>query len=179
MLPTRTGTKPLDHAITYFNHVRLPSHALLGSLKKSSNFRADFLKSIWRVSVGTLALSCLAVPLMATVPYIVAQYSCQRTVTGPDGNPQPLWSFRTQQLPVIHALAQYSVLKSYAEEAISMFKDLSLGPSVQHGVATTLKAVMTQHSQKSLFQLAERCGAQGLFTHTQILQTQVRDGFFS
>ena len=173
VLPTRTGTKPLDHALTRFNHVCLPSHALMGSLQKPADFCTNFLKSIRRVSIGTLALSCLAVPLMATVPYVVAQYSRRRTVLGHDGKPQSLWSFRTQQLPVVHAIAQYWVLKAYAEEAISLFKDLSLGPSVQHGIATALKAVMIQHSQASLYRLSERCGAQGLYTHTQILQTQV------
>lgn len=74
-LPTRPGTKPLYHAITGFKHVRLPPTALLGSLSKPREPRADSFRQIWRVSIGTLSLPIMGVLSIKMVSEITARYS--------------------------------------------------------------------------------------------------------
>lgn len=164
------------HALTYFKHVRLPSSALLGHLAMPANLHFNFLSSIWRVTIGTLALSTLAVPSLAVSTYVAAKYSMRRTVTDAVGQARPLWSFRTQQFPILHALSQVYVMRAYATEAIRLFKDDALDIRVRMGIASALKAVMTTQSQASLVLLSERCGAQGLFEHNQIISIQVSMG---
>ncbi|EMD40441.1 hypothetical protein CERSUDRAFT_130285 [Gelatoporia subvermispora B] len=173
VLPTRAGAKPVDHALTYFDHVRLPAEALLGDIEKPKDLRQNFLNVIWRVGVGSLALSTLSITAMKASVYVAGRYSLRRTVTGTDGAPLPIIAFRTQQLPIFHTLAQVYVLEAYAKDAGRRFIQPDLDPRVRHGIAATLKAVMVQHCQSSLYSLAERCGAQGLFEHNQIIESQL------
>ena len=173
VLPTRAGANPVDHAITYFDHVHLPKEALLGSLEKPHDLRQNFLDVIWRVGVGSLALSNLTIAALRASVYVAGKYSIRRTVTGPDGKPLPIIAFRTQQLPILHTLAQTIVLDAYGKDSAQRFVSPDLDPRVRHGIAAALKAVMVQHCQSSLYSLAERCGAQGLFEHNQIIQSQL------
>ncbi|KAH8085460.1 putative acyl-CoA oxidase [Cristinia sonorae] len=173
VLPTRAGANPVDHAITYFNHVHLPKEALLGSLEKPHDLRQNFLDVIWRVGVGSLALSNLTIAALRASVYVAGKYSIRRTVTGTDGKPMPIIAFRTQQIPILHTLAQTFVLDAYGKDAAQRFVQPDLDPRVRHGIAATLKAVMVQHCQSDLYSLAERCGAQGLFEHNQIIQSQL------
>ncbi|TDL26559.1 acyl-CoA dehydrogenase NM domain-like protein [Rickenella mellea] len=173
LLPIRAGSKPVDHALTTFNHVRLPPSALLGKLEKPADARINFMTCIWRVTVGSLALSALAVPTVAVGTHIAARYSMRRTITGPTGQPFSIWNFRTQQLPIVRALAQVYVMKAHALEAIRMFKDTDIDVRTRMGIAASVKAAMIQHTQSSLFALSERCGAHGLFEHNQIIATQL------
>jgi acyl-CoA oxidase len=175
ILPRRAGSKPVDHAITYFNRVDLPRTALLGDLSKPKSLRQNFDSVIWRVGVGSLALSTASVPTMKASLFVAGRYSIRRKVLGVDGKPMSIITFRTQQLPLLYTLAQTFVLEAYAKDAAEHFVTPGLHPGVRHGIATTLKAVMVQHLQSSLYMLAERCGAQGLYEHNQIIATQVRD----
>ncbi|KAB8078223.1 hypothetical protein BDV29DRAFT_188096 [Aspergillus leporis] len=135
LLPNRTGSKALDHAITTFTHGRLPRSALLGLLQKLDN-------------ITTLAL------VMKRVVFVV-RISGQTSI--------PIISFRTQ-LPILHALAQITVLEAYAEDSIQKFGEFNSAPAVQGGIAATSKAVLCQASQPMFHALSERCGAQGLGT---------------
>lgn len=173
VLPKRAGSKPVDHAITYFNHVRLPATALLGSLEKPADLRQNFLSVIWRVGVGSLVLSSVTVPILKASAYVAGRYSVRRTVTGADGKPTAIIGFRTQQLPILHTLAQAFVLEAYSRDAAERFLAPNLDPRVRHGIAAALKAVTVLHCQQSLYSLSERCGAQGLFEHNQIIASQV------
>ncbi|KAG8664218.1 uncharacterized protein FPOAC1_013925 [Fusarium poae] len=80
------STKPLDHAITTFHHVQLPPSALLGSTSKPKHERAEFLRQIWRVAVGTLSLSIMGISAMRVGTRIAALYSERRTILSPDGH---------------------------------------------------------------------------------------------
>lgn len=135
--------------------------------------RLNFMKVILRVIVGSLALSSQTISVIRTSAYVAGRYSIRRTITGPDGKPIPIIAFRTQQLPILHALAQGFVLDAYGKEAALRFSSPDLDPRVRYGIAAALKAVMVQHCQSSLYCLAERCGAQGLFEHNQIIQLQL------
>lgn len=85
----------------------------------------------------------------------------------------PIIGFRTQQLPIFHTLAQAIVIEAYVIDASTRFIAPDLDPRVRHGIATAFKAVVIQHTQSSLCTLAERCGAQGLFEHNQIIEAEV------
>ncbi|KAH9941951.1 acyl-CoA dehydrogenase NM domain-like protein [Amylocystis lapponica] len=173
LLPQRGGLKFVDHAVTSFNHVRLPSTAILGSLAKPADLRATFIAAIWRVSVGSLALATLGIPFLSVNTYVAARYSLRRTTTGPDGVQVPIMSFRTQQLPIMHAIAQIEVMKAHKQVAIELYRDTSLDPRVRSGVAAAAKASMTEHTCTSLALLSERLGANGVFEHNGVMQSEL------
>lgn len=172
-LPNRVGSRPIDHSVTTFNHVRLPSSALLGSLEKPRNMRDHFLSVIGRVTVGTLGLSSVMIPVLKRSVYVAGKYSIRRHVQGNDGKPTPIISFRTQQRPILHTLAQIAVFEPYTKKCIRQFMQPGTKATVRHGVAATLKAVLNSATQSSLYSLAERCGAQGLFEYNHIIQGQL------
>jgi alkylation response protein AidB-like acyl-CoA dehydrogenase len=164
----------LDHYITTFNHVTLPSSALLGSLDKPASARANFLSVISRISVGTLAISSAMIPVLKRCAFVAGKYSLRRMIHGPDGRvPIPIISFRTQQIPILHTLAPIAVFDAWLLEATERFSDTGLEASVRHGIATCLKATVAKATQESLYTLAERCGAQGLYEHNHIIESQL------
>ncbi|KAF8829993.1 hypothetical protein HHX47_DHR2000110 [Lentinula edodes] len=171
MVPPRSGSKPLDHSMTSFDRVRLPPGSVIGSLEESTDVRGDFLKSIWRISTGGLALSLGTVSFLSVGVYIAGKYSLRRTVSGPEkGSKMPIIGFRTQQLPILHGLAQVHVLQAFSKFAIPLFRDRNLHMYVRHGISTIFKATALQHCQSTLLALEERCGAQGLFNYNQIVR---------
>ena len=174
LLPPRHGAAPVNHSITHFNHVILPSSALLGHLDKSETPHEDFLTSIWRVSVGTLSLSACAIPLLQIATRIVFKYSARRMIGGFDGVPSPILTFRTQQLPIYYATAQAYVLQSLHKRMTRSFTDGGVDARVRHAFATVFKAAAMRPCQNLHMALSERCGAQGLFAHNQIVAQLVR-----
>ena len=168
LLPPRGGSTPLNHALTSFDHVRLPHSALLGDLEKSNTVHSDFMSSIWRVAVGSLVLSSIAIPILQMSSYIAARYFQRRHVTGVHGKPVPIMSYRTQQLPLLTAISQVFVLKALFKWAVQQFTDKSLDIRARHGIAACCKAVMIQHVQLSSLSLSERLGAQGLFEYNRL-----------
>ncbi|KAH6972674.1 hypothetical protein EDB80DRAFT_596136 [Ilyonectria destructans] len=167
-LPTRPGTKPLDHAITSFKHVRLPPTALLGSLSKPREPRADFFRQIWRVSIGTLSLSIMGVSSIKMASEITARYSQRRLTAGPADHVRiPIMSFSTQQHPILRGLVNGVVLDAYARWTISNFMNPKRSQLVRHAFGTIFKASVVQASHH-LKELSERCGWQGLFSYNQI-----------
>jgi len=170
LFPERGGASPVNHAVTAFNNVRLPSNSLLGSFEKPASAKANMVQATWRIAVGSMALGCLAIPMMQTYATIGAMYSLRRHV-GPPENRIPIIHFRTQQIPILTTTAQVYVMEAFARWATKIFRDTSLDTRVRHGIAAVLKAVMVQHSQASAIAISDRCGAQGLFAHNQITST--------
>ena len=136
--------------------------------------RANLSQTIRRITTGTLAMSLIIIPALQRATYIVGKYSLRRTVGGQNKTQIPIISFRTQQLPICHALGQLAVMEPFARQIITWFKDHSFKAEVRNGFAVILKAVFIQMAQHSIPQLIERCGAQGLFPHNQICDTDVR-----
>ncbi|KAG1841422.1 acyl-CoA dehydrogenase NM domain-like protein [Suillus subalutaceus] len=176
LLPPRGCSAPVNHALTSFHHVGLPPSALLGDLDKSNSMHHDFMTSIWRVMVGALAISSMAISDLQMSSYIAARYFQRRHVTSVYGNLVPILSYRTQQLPLLHAVAQAFVLRALYRWAIEQFMDKSLDVRVRHGVAACCKAVMVQHAQVANHALSERMGAQGLFEYNRLsnLYSEIR-----
>ncbi|KAI0292233.1 acyl-CoA dehydrogenase NM domain-like protein [Multifurca ochricompacta] len=168
VLPPRGGSRPLNHSLTYFNHVRLPATALLGSTKKPKNLRIAFFNNIYRVAVGTIALSALGIPSLQVASYIAARYSLRRHVVDAGGVSKPIISFRTQKQPILTAVAQSFVLEAMHKQSVAWFMDPALDPRVRHAVATVHKVMMIQTAQAANFILGDRCGAQGLFESNQL-----------
>ncbi|KAI9452338.1 acyl-CoA dehydrogenase NM domain-like protein [Russula earlei] len=168
LLPPRGGSRPLNHSLTYFNHVRLPPTALLGNLTKPSDPRASFFSKIYRVAVGTIALSSLGVASLQVASYIAARYSLRRHVLDATGVSKPIISFQTQKQPILTAVAQAFVLQAMNKQAITWFTDAAIDPRVRHAVATVHKVTMIQTAQAANFTLGDRCGAQGLFEANQL-----------
>lgn len=119
-------------------------------------------------------MSLTIIPALQRVTYIVGKYSLRRTVGAQNKVQIPIISFRTQQLPIFHALGQLAVMEPFARQIITWFKDPSFKLEVRNGFAVILKAVFVQMAQHSIPRLVERCGAQGLFSHNQICDDDVR-----
>jgi hypothetical protein len=159
--------------------VRILPTALLGSIKKPRDPRASFFNNIYRVAVGTIALSSLGVPSLQIASYIATRYSQRRHVIDASGISKPIISFQTQKQPILVALAQAFVLKAMNKQAVAWFMDPALDPRVRHAVATVHKVAMIQTAQAANFTLGDRCGAQGLFEANQLPAMHVRSLFSS
>lgn len=174
LLPHRGGSAPVNHAITSFNNVKLPSHALLGNIEMPSNLHNYFIKAIWRINIGALSLSMVAMAALKIAAYIGVTYSLRRKITSTRGKQVPIIFFRTQHLPVFTALANAYVLQAFYRYAIGMFMDEHLQTEARRGVSACGKALLIGLSQQSHVALSERCGAQGLFPYNQIILQHVR-----
>ncbi|KAL5362174.1 acyl-CoA dehydrogenase NM domain-like protein [Aspergillus floccosus] len=173
VLPRRAGCRPLDHCITMFDHVKLPPAAILDRQVHEAGSKSHFHSMIWRVHIGTLALSTTLIPILKRAVFVAGKYSFRRHVTSTGGVSKPIISFRTQQRPILRTISQIAVYESFAEAAVKIFMDSGIDYRVRHGVATAFKAVLTQAAQTSLFALSERCGAQGLFEQNEIIESQL------
>ncbi|PYI35224.1 acyl-CoA dehydrogenase NM domain-like protein [Aspergillus indologenus CBS 114.80] len=173
VLPRRAGCKPLDHSITSFNHVRLPASAMLGSLAKPDDPRQNFLHVISRIGVGTMAISTTLLPILKRCAFVAGKYSLRRCITNPEGRLTPIITFRTQQQPILHALAQIAVFEAWIPRCIAQYTDPTLATPVRHALGVCVKAVLSRAVQHSGFHLAERCGAQGLFEYNHIIESQL------
>ncbi|KAH7913696.1 acyl-CoA dehydrogenase NM domain-like protein [Hygrophoropsis aurantiaca] len=161
LMPYRELSSPVNHSITTFDHVRLPGSALLGSLEKSMFPRLELLNSMWRVAIGSIALGSIGVPAMKVYSAIGASYSRRRFI-GSISDQRPLLSFRTQQIPVLTAVARTYALDAFRRWAVAHFSDTSEDPRVRHGIAACFKAVAVQFTQCASLEISERCGAQGI-----------------
>lgn len=173
-LPTPLGNKPIGYSITSFKHVKLPLGSLLGDLGPVPNPRTHFLSEIWRIGVGSVALTSVVIPSLNVAAYITAQYSMRRKVSTPQGGMVPIISFRTQQAPILHALVQAIVLEAFYKELRSHFTKRDAATLVQRNAFSTIfKAIAIAHWRQSSMSLADRCGARGLFGRNQIVALQV------
>lgn len=168
LIPPLLGPEVLDHSFTSFNNVKLPSTALLVPLDAHQN-ETDFMRVTNRVGVGVMSIPLGVIPMLRACAYIFGNYSAQRTITDPKIGKVPIVFLRAQQVPLIRCLAHLAVLEKMADWAIERFRDPGLNPRVRHGIAVLTKAVMTQLGQEDLAQVIERCGAQGLFCHNQLI----------
>ena len=163
--------------MTSFNHVRLPRYALLGDVNEDPKWA--FTLGTARIAIGSLSLSLLSIGFMSISAYIAGKYSLRRTVINAAGHTTPIWSFRTQQLPILHSLAQLFVSRVYAHEVIGIFqKKLAQRPVDDRGLiglSVTVKAALLERMKPSLTAMGERCGSQGLFEENQLIAIQVCD----
>ncbi|KZT19609.1 acyl-CoA oxidase [Neolentinus lepideus HHB14362 ss-1] len=173
-LPTRCGSKPVGHALTYFDHVHLPPAALLGDLNIPKDPRKHFLRTIWRVGIGSISLTAVVISGLKIAACIVAMYSSRRLIGGVGGHTVPIIMFRTQQIPILHALAQAFVLQALYEELTRRISLLHADDcDLRNALATVFKVVAIQNWRRTIPLLADRCGAQGLFEHNQIIPMEM------
>ncbi|KAF7357181.1 Acyl-CoA dehydrogenase NM domain-like protein [Mycena sanguinolenta] len=173
MLPGRVGAGPLGHSITWFDHIKLAPWACLGPLSKPNNFKVAFRAAIWRIGVGGLVLGAMGIPCVGVSAFILARYSMRRHVINA-GKVIPIIDFRTQQIPILHALAQSFVMQAFMRTStLKMYTDFTVDTRVRAGIAAAAKVMMMIHIQESCTQLSDRAGAQGLYGHNQIISMQL------
>ncbi|KAJ8073143.1 hypothetical protein PM082_020011 [Marasmius tenuissimus] len=171
ILPPRGGSRPVKHVITYFNRVRLPATALLGTMgEEGDGTRAVFYKNINRVVIGSLSMGAMGVTAMRVATYIAASYSLRRKVSdGPNGLQRAIITFSTQHIPILTAMAQSLVLMKFSEAARTLFVQLEGGFfTPQHFIAAVFKATAMRFALSIPMVLGDRCGAQGLFEANQM-----------
>ncbi|CAA7265294.1 unnamed protein product [Cyclocybe aegerita] len=171
VLPQRGGAHPVKHALTYFNHARIPASALLSRLNRSDDPRDSYFNDITGAMRGGLCLGTIAVSSMHIVSYIGAQYSLRRHVEDASTKQlRPIISFSTQYIPVLTAIAQTLVFDSYAREAVNLFGIAAFNDDIhkQHFVSVVFKTGAVRRAQAISLELGERCGTQGLMEVNQI-----------
>ncbi|KAJ7184614.1 acyl-CoA dehydrogenase NM domain-like protein [Mycena filopes] len=172
LLPPRGGSTPVRHSITSFDRVFLPGSALLHRASATAidasdgQKRLDYLKTIWRIAIGSLTLSAVTMSGLARTAYTVAIYSKRRRIGS--SIPTPIIQFTTQHAPILTAFAQSFVLAEFYKRAAEVLKDSRLDSRVQHGIVACFKAVALRHVQDTALTLSERCGAQGMFNYNGI-----------
>ncbi|KAH9477756.1 Peroxisomal acyl-coenzyme A oxidase 3 [Psilocybe cubensis] len=176
ILPPRGGSRPIKHALTYFNHVRLPAAALLGNLDKPTDVRAAFFTTIYRIVVGALSMGALCLSVMRMSSYIGGKYSLRRTVIDPvTGLPRPIIAFSTQSQPVLTALSQTFVMEKMAKHCHGLFT-AKTELYEKHFIAAVFKTTISRFAQSIPLILSERCGVQGLYEANQlsVLHSDIR-----
>ena len=168
ILSPRGGARPIKHALTYFNHVRLAPTALLGDQRRAKDPRSAFFFNISRVIVGSLSMGAFATSAMRIATCVAGRYSLRRTVIdAPTGKPRQIATFSSQYLPLMTALSQCFISQSFSRKAHQLFVSLP-NPSQKHLIAATFKTVVMKHCHDMTRILADRCGAQGMFEVNQI-----------
>ncbi|KAF8137878.1 acyl-CoA oxidase [Mycena galopus ATCC 62051] len=166
-LPPRSGTSPLDFAITSFRNVHLPAIALVSStpfqLMSPKNPLASWWDENWRIQRGTLLIVSPMVHGIKMSGYIVAKYSMHRCISDRQGKNEarPIFEFRTQQGPITSAIAIGLVLEIWYAEVIRNAGNPKLPQHIQHAMAVIAKTTVLRHGLRIIPELAERCGAQG------------------
>ncbi|KZV73040.1 acyl-CoA dehydrogenase NM domain-like protein [Peniophora sp. CONT] len=170
LLPQKGGSRALNHSLTYFRHVRLQPHALMGPIDMPDNKRMAFLFNIFRVAVGTLAVSAVAVPTFQICAHIAARYSQRRKVfdSAAPGKQKPIIEFRTQKTPIVTVLAHAYVMCALMDYSSNLFSNADEDPRVRHAIATIGKVTLVSHAQEACFTLSDRLGSQGLFEVNQL-----------
>ncbi|KAF7335727.1 Acyl-CoA oxidase [Mycena venus] len=175
-LPTRSGTSPLDFAITSFRNVRLPATALVSptpfQITAPTNPLASWWDENWRIQHGTLLIAGPLLHGIKISAYIAAVYSMNRRITDRQNVPKPIFDFRTQQWPIASAVAASSVYEIFYESAIRYSKDLERPQHIRHAMAVITKTTIISYFLRTLPELAERLGAQGTFEPNFIARMQ-------
>ncbi|KAJ3509212.1 hypothetical protein NLJ89_g5345 [Agrocybe chaxingu] len=175
-LPPRSGTNPLDFSITTFDHVHLPSTALVASdifdVSKPSRPLEAWWDEIWRIQLGTMAVPAPWISAIKSVAYIGGRYSMHRSLLGKGNSPTPIITFRTQQWPIAHATAVGLVLGNWFPLAIRQAMEGSPDHRVRHAMSVIIKTTVCRHFQRCVAEVAERCGAQGTFEHNYMAKIE-------
>lgn len=178
-LGPRSGTTPLDFSITRFDHVLVPHTALVTSNLEDCSLPESPLRAwwdeVWRIPVGTMAIAAFTIPALKAVSFIAGKYSMHRSLTGKGAGPIPIISFRTQQWPILHAVATGLVVDNWYSITASESANESLDSRIRHGLAVVVKTTVCRHVQRCISEVAERCGAQGTFEHNFMARFEVGD----
>jgi acyl-CoA oxidase len=174
LLPQRPGCRPLDHAVTSFDHVRLTRDSLLGEINNAGDKRMSFFREIHRVNVGGLALSLVNVPALKAGAYLAYTFSQQRTVTDPTTQQAiPVLSFPTQYGPIISAAAHAAVMEAAGRHIITLFQQPGISEALKQALVGIFKAAATYATQRHFSELTDRCGWRGLFSYNKISELQL------
>jgi acyl-CoA oxidase len=174
-LSPRSLSSPINHSLTYFNHVRLPPAALLTTSERAESPRAEFFHNISRVVVGTLSMAAVSLPGLRAVSYIAGKYALRRKVTDTSTRlSRPIISFSTQYIPVMTAVADTFVSIAFVSGVHAAFGNPELGSAMKHFLAAVLKVTVLNHTLKDMSILGDRCGAQGLSQVNQFESLIVR-----
>ena len=182
-LGPRSGTTPLDFSITRFNHVLVPHTALVASKLEDYSLPKFPLEAwwdeIWRVPIGAITVVAPMIPALKATAFIAGKYSMHRSLTGKGAEPIPIISFRTQQWPILHAVAVSLVLENWYSTALGQATNQSFDPRVRHGFAVIVKTAVCRHVQRCLSETSERCGVQGTFENNLMARFEVGDIYLS
>lgn len=178
VLPDRSGTRPIGHAITTFTHVKIPATAFIGDLDSTLPPRIQFLASIWRLGVGSATMAALCIPALRICAHIATQYAKRRTVSDSQGNVVPILTFRTTQVPILRALSEAAVTEALYKEIRPYFSaedtsDLPNVLAIRNALAGVMKTITVYHFRESSISLTDRLGAQGLFSENQLVALEV------
>ncbi|MFB9902413.1 acyl-CoA dehydrogenase family protein [Allokutzneria oryzae] len=181
-LPERVGS-PIDHCLTYFEHVRLPREALLesehGRIADDGSFdsahgslRKRVLRSIARVTVGKLCLTASALGGTRVALAIAVRYAERRTIAGArTGSRVPLAEIRSHHAPLLKGMATAYAMTFLHRSVETCWADRDPATAAEaERLVAISKGWITWQARTILDQCRERCGAQGLFLANRLAE---------
>lgn len=129
---------------------------------------------IWRIQLGTMAVPAPWISAIKACAYIGGRYSMHRCIAGKGSDPLPIISFRTQQWPIVEATAVGMVMDNWFPLVLKAAFESGMDHRVRHAMSVIVKATVCRHFQRSVSEIAERCGAQGTFEHNYLARIEVR-----
>ena len=120
-------------------------------------------------------MAAMVAPALKMAAYIGAKYSMRRMVDGGiRGQRVPIIAFRTQQLPILHSLAQGFVLEAFYRRATEWITDIPVeNMNLRNAICTIVKATMIGHWRRTGITIVDRCGAQGMFDFNMLFPMEV------
>ncbi|WP_240103306.1 acyl-CoA dehydrogenase [Streptomyces sp. MUM 16J] len=174
-LPEKTGS-PVDHCLTSFDRVRLPSNALLGGAhgrvsedgvfsSEVGSRRLRFLTGISRVTAGKLCMSAAGVGASRLALALATRYAHTRHTAGlTPGRKVPLFAYRGHHARLLEATATLYAATLWHREVVERWArhDENDREECERLVAVA-KGWITWQARDVMTECRERCGAQGLF----------------
>ncbi|WP_306321406.1 MULTISPECIES: acyl-CoA dehydrogenase [unclassified Streptomyces] len=169
----------LDNGVTWFDHVRVPRHNLLGTMggfDEDGTFRPApggqrkrFLRAMSRIQPGRLCVSSSAVGAGRASAYIALRYAAQRLTNAPGRPDTPIIEYRSHQAAVFPALAKTYAMTFLLNHAKRRFLESPENiPAGLNNLINITKALSTWEMTEVIAVCRERCGAQGIFSANRI-----------
>ena len=118
--------------------------------------------------MGAFAISAMRIATCAAGRYSLRR----RVIDAATGKSRQIATFSSQYVPLMTALSQFFVSRSFSRKARQLFVSLP-NPSQKHFIAATFKVTVMRHCHDMTRILADRCGAQGMFEVNQIMAIHV------
>ncbi len=180
-MPEKPGLG-MDNALTRFDQVRVGREALVshtgttiddeGRLSSPIPRDNQVWRAIARVRLGRLCISAMAAATSRAALSIALQHATQRDVSSMAGGRVPLADLRAHYGPLLDAVATTYVASTAVETAIEAFEkagDDEHSNDITDLVSLT-KYLTTNTAQRVITEVRDRLGAQGVFSHNQIVQ---------
>ena len=165
-LPNNDGSAAIGSAVTQFTHSVISSTALLGPADNDIKLHDLFHSYHTRVRISELAMSSMVVSGLKLAAFAAAQNSSARLASESQGSSEPVIASRTQQGPILDALAQASVLGAFYRQATDWITHSTSGNvKFRDALCAIVKTTMLGHWRGTGLEVMQMSGFKIMFGH--------------